>query len=340
MDWEKLDWTILDRLRDGFLSGTAANGPYWRSLEDLAQYDSTFGERIGWKWDAVLAELIRRGWTPIGHNVGRPLTVLDWGCGSGIAARRVIAAFGPDKFSQLLVWDHSAMARQFASEAAKKLFPNLSVTDFRDGAEFDVLVVSHVLNELSPESRAELLAVAKQASAVIWVEPGTHVVSRGLIAIREELRTDLRVVAPCTHSERCGLLTDANAPHWCHYFAAPPPALYADSDWVKFGQRAGIDLRSLPYSFLVLQSGPVAPADPEVARIVGEPRHFKGFAKLLSCSVSGVDDLMLQKRDDPALFKSLKRESNVPIYRWKREGDRIKEAVRLYPPDQHNAEQT
>jgi hypothetical protein len=29
MIWADLDWTLLDRLRDGFLNGTAADGPYW-----------------------------------------------------------------------------------------------------------------------------------------------------------------------------------------------------------------------------------------------------------------------------------------------------------------------
>ena len=57
MEWEKLDWEALDRLREGFLTGAAARGPYWKSLGDLANYDLTYGERIGWKWDAVLAEL-------------------------------------------------------------------------------------------------------------------------------------------------------------------------------------------------------------------------------------------------------------------------------------------
>ena len=154
-----------------------------------------------------------------------------------------------------------------------------------------------------------------------------------MIGIREELRNEFRVVAPCTHSERCGLLTEANAPHWCHYFASPPPALYADSDWVKFGQRAGIDLRSLPYSFLVLQRAPIPTTDTSVGRIIGEPRHYKGYAKLLSCGPTGVEELMLQKRDEPELFKALKRETGVPVYQWKRDGDRIKEAMPLYPPN-------
>lgn len=367
MEWEKLDWTALDRLRDGFLSGSAAQGVYWRSLSDLHNYDLTYGERIGWKWDAVLAELIRRDWRPrvAGSratsepaSAGSPalppspaspvppeqappaasettkLTVLDWGCGSGVAGRRVVDAFGVQTFSTLLVWDHAPLAREFAIQAAKKQFPALTVGELRDHSRFDLLVVSHVLNELSAEAREELLGLVQRAQSVIWVEPGTHAVSRDLIGIRETLRAEFQLIAPCTHSQRCGLLAPENAQHWCHYFAAPPAAIYADSDWVKFGQRAGIDLRSLPYSFLVAERvDPSSAAAPEgdAARIVGDPRHFKGFAKLLSCDASGVTDLMLQKRDDPALYKTLKRESGVPIYRWTREGDRIKKAERLFP---------
>ena len=55
---------LLDRLRETFLSDAKSGGPYWHTITDLECYDFTFGERIGWKWDAVLAELKQRGWTP------------------------------------------------------------------------------------------------------------------------------------------------------------------------------------------------------------------------------------------------------------------------------------
>jgi hypothetical protein len=133
-------------------------------------------------------------------------------------------------------------------------------------------------------------------------------------------------------------LTPANERHWCHYFADPPLNIYADAEWVKFGQRAGIDLRSLPYSFLVLEKKGITPrpsahdeTDDQAARIVGEPRHYKGFAKLLSCDQTGVTELMLQKRDEPGLFKALKRPTGVPLYRWERTGDRITSAQHLFP---------
>jgi SAM-dependent methyltransferase len=371
MQFERLNWAILDRLREGFLSGAAANGVYWKSHDDLDQYDQTFGERIGWKWDAVLAETSARGWRPSGEA----LTMLDWGCGSGVAGRRVMAHFGEQRFARLLVWDHSPLAREFAAARARELFPNLTISEYSEtayagktkraatgpGAAFvpqatkvDVLVVSHVLNELDSAARETLLELMRAAQQVLWVEPGTHALSRDLISFREKLRGEFRIVAPCTHNAVCGLLAPQNAQHWCHAHAAPPPSLYADSDWVKFGQRAGIDLRSLPYSFLIMEKlpQPVAlppdgsdpiPRQPVIEagaeRIIDEPRHFKGYAKVLSSAAVGVRDLMLQKRDEPELFKQLKRELGVPIYRWSLDGDRIRNGQALYPPKTASADE-
>ena len=92
MTWNELDWSALDRLRAGFLDGAAGRAPYWKSTDDLASYDLTYGERIGWKWDHVLRELRLRGWRPTARHV------FDWGCGSGVAARRVISFFGAGQF--------------------------------------------------------------------------------------------------------------------------------------------------------------------------------------------------------------------------------------------------
>ena len=185
MNWTALDWKTLDRLREGFLSGSAAKGPYWKSRDDLAHYDATYAERIGWKWDAVLRELKLRGWAP------RVRTVLDWGCGSGIAGRRTIAAFGPEAFDELRVWDHSPLAMEFAGEAAGKQFPALRVgsatAGFLGGDEpIGLLVISHVLTELPAAALAGLRKLIARAEAVIWVEPGTHAVARQLQQIREE----------------------------------------------------------------------------------------------------------------------------------------------------------
>ncbi|MDR1283324.1 MAG: small ribosomal subunit Rsm22 family protein [Opitutaceae bacterium] len=382
----RLDWEALDRLRARFLSGaatatatattaaTTTNAPYWKTERALESYDATYGERIGWKWDAVLHELRVRHWRPPAGGV-----LLDWGCGSGIAGRRVLAAFGPDTFADMRLWDHSPLARRFALDRAREQFPGKAAIGEWNG-EWDgaagiplVLVVSHVINELSPAGRTALLTLAGRAAAVIWVEPGTHADSRALAAVRDELLKTAasanaantantanassnpapRLIAPCTHCEACPLFRAENERHWCHFFATPPAGVQNDPEWVHFGQRAGIDLRSLPYSFLVLDRPAMSPAAASgkgggggeggkaeaagtiaadvvgAARVPGRPGIFKGYARMLSCEATGLVELELQKRADPQLLRELSRRPGIPLYRWEHDGRRITRAERI-----------
>lgn len=322
MTWEELDWPALDRLRAGFLDGAPSTGPYWKSARDLASYDFTYGERIGWKWDQVLRELRLRNWRPASR------AVFDWGCGSGIAARRVISFFGATHFDALTVWDHSPVASDFAADAATRAFPKLSVAQATPGllsstAPLGLLVISHVLNELSPDALATLRGLVIRAEAVLWVEPGTHDVSRALGALREEFRASFHVIAPCTHQNACPVLAPGQERHWCHHFAPPPGEIFVDSHWVKFGQRAGIDLRSLPYCFLALDRARPAPPAAGLARVIGRPEHFKPYARVLNCDASGLAELTLPKRSNPELYKQLDRTKEPLVYRWRREGNSI-----------------
>src|SRR5262245_48066339 len=108
MNWDTLDWPALNRLRETFLNIRTGGDSYWTSPSDLESYDATFGQRIGWKWNAVLRGLNARRWSPPAREV------VDWGCGSGIAARRVIEAFGAERFDTLRVHDRSPLAMEFA----------------------------------------------------------------------------------------------------------------------------------------------------------------------------------------------------------------------------------
>ncbi|HLP06978.1 MAG TPA: small ribosomal subunit Rsm22 family protein [Opitutaceae bacterium] len=321
------DFALLERLRARFLDDPAEGGDYWESPELLAAYDTTFAERIGWKWDAALAELRARRWAPPAGSV-----LIDWGCGSGVAGRRVLAAYGAGHFARLVVHDRSALARRFAAERAAAAFPGLAVEqapDWGDPAPAQpfTLVLSHVLNELPPAESAALLALVHRAAAVLWVEPGTSDVARALVALREELRAEFTVVAPCTHNAACGLLAPENQRHWCHHFARPPIEAFTDAFWSEFSLRLGIDLRSLPYSFLVLDRATAAaplPSNTPWSRILGEPREYKGHFKVLSCEAAGVTERMLQKRDDKALFKTMRRGVPAPpLFAWQLADEKI-----------------
>jgi hypothetical protein len=312
----KIQLLALNRMRERFIKGTAGAQDYWRFEEDLALYDATFGERIGWKWDAVLRELHRRGWAP------QSRTAIDWGCGTGVAGRRVLAEW--PQIRTLALHDRSPLAMRFAMERAQQVFPGMEVRRFLKCDPSSLLLVSHVANELSPSALDGLLALAAQAREIIWVEAGTHADSRRLSEIRDRLLPGgFTVIAPCTHQARCGMLTPENERHWCHHFAAPPEVAFRDARWAEFGKELSIDLRSLPYSFLVL-SRDVAPLAPGFSRVIGEVREAKGYCKVLSCQAEGVSEFMLQKRDAPELHRELRKGWEAPIYRWTLEDGKIK----------------
>jgi SAM-dependent methyltransferase len=318
------DWPALERLRAIFLARDAANtGPYWQNHDTLAAYDATYAERIGWKWDALLNELRLRGWTPPAAT-----TLVDFGCGSGVAGRRLLTAFGANHFAALALADHSPEAVSFAAARARETFPGLKIQTTPEPSEPFTLTVSHVLNELTDAARAELLALADRAACVIWVEPGTHADSRALAAVRDALRSaGHRIVAPCTHRENCPLFLETNTRDWCHFFAEPPVGVQNDPDWVRFAQRAGVDLRSQAYSCLVLDRAQ-APALPEgSARLLGRPEVFKPYARFLACESDGLHWLELSKRVDAALVERLDRDPPMPLYRLEHDGKRVSAAT-------------
>ncbi len=223
------------------------------------------------------------------------------------------------------------MAMAYASERARSEDRSLKVQTMptiESLPKDTLLVVSHVLNELPGDALGRLVNLARQAGEVLWVEAGAHAESRRLIAeIRKTLLVDKthHIVAPCTHSQPCGMLSAENTRHWCHSFAPVPSEAFQSAWWAEFARELGIDLRALPYSFLAMERADEPPdALPGFSRIIGRPREYKGYCKILSCQADGVRDLTLQKRDDPGLFRAIQKEKAPPTYRWITEGSKIK----------------
>ncbi|MBL8756183.1 MAG: methyltransferase domain-containing protein [Planctomycetes bacterium] len=274
---------------------------YWRDDLDLVAYDAIPAARIGWKWDAALAEAADRGLVIPAHA-----TVLDFGCGTGIAARRFLHRFAA---SEVLCHDRSARARNFAVKRLRGEHPKAKVRAVTnpgaDGAEFDVLLVSHVLGELDESGRTALLALARRARVVLWVEPGSRTAARALATVRDTLLGPLHPIAPCPHAGKCPTL--ANDHDWCHFFAEPPPEVFTTGDWVKAARELGIDLRALPYSFLALATEPTAVAMP-LHRLLGRAEVSKFDARRLACSADGLRPCTVTKRAQPELWRRIKKD--------------------------------
>lgn len=307
MNPDQIDWASLERMRAAFLESTAGRADYWKRENDLASYDATFAQRIGWKWDFVLNELKSRGWNPPAGEL------LDWGCGSGVAGRAVLDVYGIERLANLHLWDRSTLAMQFAARRAREKYAGLNVLTGSD-ARTGTVVISHVLTELDA-AQTEALAdsLAANAACVLWIEPGTYEASLTLIAVRERLRKHFNVVAPCTHQVPCGILAKGNEQHWCHHFAKPPPEVFMDPNWGRFSHLTQIDLRSLPLSYLVLDKRP-APSFPlNATRIIGRPRMYKPYALLLGCDETGVRERKVTKREFPNEYRNAKKGESASL---------------------------
>jgi hypothetical protein len=318
MNWDRIDWAALERLRAGFLAGSAGQRDYWETESDLASYDATFAQRIGWKWSHVLRELEAAGWKPA------PGALWDWGCGTGIAGRVFLDHFGTAEVSHLILTDRSSLAVEFARRRAHQRFPQLRVDSGRKGAPA-TLLLSHILTELSDQQLQDLISIVRRATALVWVEPGTYETSRRLGRLRDQLREEFRVIAPCTHQRSCPIFQPQNGQHWCHHFAEVPPEVFTDSNWARFGHIAGVDLRSLPLSFLVLDKRPQSSAPASRVCLIGNPRVYKAHALLLGCDECGLHDARLSKRRSPETFRLAKKGQLKPVQFWRLEGQEIVE---------------
>lgn len=291
----------LQRQRALFLAddrGGQALPDYWRDEQDLAAYDAVFGARIGWKWDAALRECRDRGFARADDAV-----VVDYGCGSGVAARAFVAAFGA---REVLCHDRSALAMAFAAAAVRRAAPGIAARPWPDLADVapDVLLLSHVLGELDGAGLAALHAVIARSRRVLLVEAGNKATSRRLGALREALLGSFHVVAPCPAAARCPALVSPD--DWCHFFAPPPPEVFTDGDWVRTSKALGIDQRSLPYAFLALDRAPLALPAP-ASRALGRARVLPHSVTVQLCTPEGLRTAVVQKRNDRETWQRLKR---------------------------------
>ncbi len=190
----KSDWRRLRALRERFLADATAD--YWKSDRELELYDAVYAQRIGWKWDAVLEAIDQTGWKP------QSTRLIDWGCGTGIASRRVAEWSG---ISKVAVYDESRMASRFAAtqHATNDIHADTpsAIDEIPPGT---LLIVSHVIGELKDSKLERLTKLAKSADEILWVEPGSHELSRKLGHVRDALvDAGHSVLAPCTHQNPC-----------------------------------------------------------------------------------------------------------------------------------------
>lgn len=265
----------VDRLIASYRGTTPTDAPVLRDRSDVAAYaayrmPATF-EAVRTALDA-LAEAAP-GWSPASH--------VDVGGGTGAATWAVDATWDGPRATTVLDWAEPALAlgRELAARAASEPLRTATWRKAVIGAgislpEADLVTVSYVLGELTPEARTAVVAEAARAGqAVLLIEPGTPEGYLRIRAARDQLiASGLTVAAPCPHDAACPIEVGQD---WCHFSArVSRSSLHRQ---VKGG--------SLPYedekfSYVAATRFPVRPAP---SRITRKPQIRKGLVLLDLC---------------------------------------------------------
>lgn len=208
----------VDRLIANYRGTTPTDTPLLRDRSDVAAYAAY---RMPATFEAVRSVLdalrdAAPDWVPATHT--------DVGGGTGAASWAVAGAWDGPR-TTVLDWAEPALAlgRELAGASG---LPGLRAAAWqraRIGKDLaldaaDLVTVSYVLNELTPEARTALVdAAARAAQAVVIVEAGTPDGYARVIEARDRLiAAGLTVAAPCPHSDACPI---APGTDWCHFSA-------------------------------------------------------------------------------------------------------------------------
>jgi ribosomal protein RSM22 (predicted rRNA methylase) len=177
------------------------------------------------------------------------------------------------------------------AHTAKRKSNNAGPGEAAPADRFDMVVIGHVLNELSPEERAGVIDEAwrRTAGVLLIVEPGTPDAFAVVRAARDVLlAAGARTVAPCAHDRPCPLEND-----WCHF----PQRLWRP-DFQRRARGAPSQWEDAKYAYAALARFP--PTAPIWGRVIREPTHNKAYA-----------EATISSRDGVGRFRALKRHREV-----------------------------
>jgi hypothetical protein len=316
------DWALLSQMRQGYLGERAQT--LWTTSRSLEVYDKFFGRRIADKWFSALNVFAERGdaqdfldWRT---QLGAPLQIWDWGCGTGRASRSFCQALAIDDPVEAVFTDRGEFIEAWAHHQLVSERGERSITKIPSSKlqlSNTVLLISHVLNELEHAKAGSLSDVAARAEWIFWVENGSRSTSRALAGVRNKIRHTHDILAPCLGQTGCQAIEGKDHSHWCHFFAERTAEYFLDPEWSEFSKRLGVDLRSIPYSFFIARrkrEGSPAPTLsvplPSTHGVhIGRARVYKGYADALVCeNNTRLEDWRYPKRSYGEIYRELKKD--------------------------------
>ncbi|MFJ1867021.1 small ribosomal subunit Rsm22 family protein [Streptomyces sp. NPDC088097] len=295
----------VERLIANYRGTTPTDSPVLRDRSDVAAYAAY---RMPATFEAVrsaLAGLVvaAPAWAPASH--------VDVGGGTGAAAWAVDATWDGPRESVVLDWADPALTlgRELAERSSS---PALRAAEWRRAVigtgialpEADLVTVSYVLGELTPQARQAVVAESARAGqAVVLIEPGTP---EGYLRVREAreqlIAAGMRIAAPCPHDGTCPIEVGQD---WCHFSArVSRSSLHRQ---VKGGSLAYEDEK---FAYVAATRFPVTPVP---SRITRRPQIRKGLVLLDLCGP--------EEGDTPGLSRATVTKRHGDLYKAARDVD-------------------
>ncbi|MEN3585523.1 small ribosomal subunit Rsm22 family protein [Streptomyces sp. ZYX-F-203] len=272
----------VERLVSHYRGATPTDAPILRDTADVAAYAAY---RMPATFEAVRAALRALDRAAPDRTPG---SHVDVGGGTGAAVWAAHAVWGGGRPVTVFDWSAPALALGREIAAAEPALRDVVWNRARIGPDLvlpdtDLVTVSYVLNELTPDDRTALVdATARTARAVVIVEAGTPAGYARTIEARERLiDAGFHIAAPCPHSAACPIAPGVD---WCHFSVrVGRSSLHRQ---VKGGSLAWEDEK---FSYVAAVRPPAAapPAPQGPARVVRRPRILKGRVLLDLCGPEG-----------------------------------------------------
>ncbi len=281
--------------------------------------------------------------------------VLDLGCGPGSASLAFLDLLkekNPEAEVELILVEQNANILKDAQQLLKFFAQGLKLTvrafplwlnGFRFQGEYDLILMSHVLNELvqlGAQERAEWLYPRlkehlRRDGLAVLLEPALKRPTRELMALRDHLveSGEFSVLAPCLHNEICPMLA-ATRGDWCHFYVdwEEPEYLQALDRMVKN------DNRFVKVAYLVLgrkDAWPfVAKRSRNVFRVVSNRMQTRGKIEAVLCGLPGrvtISRLDRDRGEGTAVLDELRRGDLVKLEGWEGKGFEVGRNLRLTP---------
>jgi len=235
-----------------------------------------------------------------------PQSLLDIGSGPGTALWAAIEHW--PALTHLEAWEREtafiAVGKKLAQASEHAAVRNCTwqKIDIRhqpvqNNRIFDLIVIGHVLNELSAGDQQRLVSYAWEhcAGVLLIVEPGTSAAFPAIKNAREQLlKSGARTLAPCPHDQPCPLIDD-----WCHF-----PQRLQRPPFQRRAKAAMSQWEDCKFSYAALAR--FAPAEVPWARIIRAPQVTKVYAEVKLCTAGGIIQLRGQQKNRET-FKRIKK---------------------------------